>query len=72
MFILCAGNLKISTYSYDALNRVTGVTFSDTTPALPYFYNDITPGNFGKSRPTKITDVTRDTTCKYDIQGRPI
>ena len=37
-----AGNLKtradargrVSTYVYDALNRVTGVTFSDTTPAI--------------------------------------
>ena len=75
-----AGNLKtstdargkISTYSYDALNRVTGVTFSDTTPPLGYLYDDITLGNFGKGRLTKITDATGNTTYKYDIQGRLI
>ena len=75
-----AGNLKtstdargkISTYSYDALNRVTGVTFSDTTPALGYLYDDIAAGNFGKGRLTKITDGTGNTAFKYDIQGRLI
>ena len=75
-----AGNLKTSTdarskvssYSYDALNRVTGVTFSDTTPTLGYLYDDITLGNFGKGRLTKITDATGNTTYKYDIQGRLI
>jgi RHS repeat-associated protein len=63
---------KLSTYSYDALNRVTGVTFSDATPALGYLYDDITAGNYGKGRLTKITDGTGNTTFKYDIQGRLI
>lgn len=75
-----AGNLKtstdarakISTYSYDALNRVTGVTFSDTTPALGYLYDDVTAGNLGKGRLTKLTDGTGNTTFKYDLQGRLI
>ena len=61
---------KVSTYSYDALNRVTGVTFSDTTPALGYLYDDITAGNYGKGRLTKLTDGTGNTAFKYDIQGR--
>jgi RHS repeat-associated protein len=73
-----AGNLKtstdarskVSTYSYDALNRVTGVTFSDTTPALGYVYDDTTLGNYGKGRLTKLTDGTGNTTFTYDIQGR--
>ena len=75
-----AGNLKtstdarskVSTYSYDALNRVSGVTFSDTTPTITYLYDDITAGNFGKGRLTKITDGTGNTTYKYDILGRLI
>ena len=75
-----AGNLKtrtdarakISTYSYDVLNRVSGVTFSDTTAALGYLYDDIAAGNFGKGRLTKITDGSGNTTFKYDIQGRLI
>jgi RHS repeat-associated protein len=62
----------VSTYSYDALNRVSGVTFSDTTPTITYLYDDITAGNFGKGRLTKITDGTGNTTYKYDILGRLI
>ena len=75
-----AGNLKtstdarskVSTYSYDALNRVTAITFSDTTPAITYIYDEIILGNFGKGRLTKITDANGNTTFKYDIQGRLI
>jgi RHS repeat-associated protein len=54
------------------LNRVTGVTFSDTTPAVSYLYDDITLGNVGKGRLTKFLDATGNTTFKYDIQGRLI
>ena len=75
-----AGNLKtstdargkVSTYAYDALNRVIGITFSDTTPAIAFIYDDITLGNFGKGRLTKFTDGTGNTTFKYDLLGRPI
>ena len=75
-----AGNLKtrtdarskISTYSYDALNCVTGVTFSDTTPAIAYLYDDIASGNYGKGHLTKLTDATGLTEYTYDIQGRLI
>ena len=75
-----AGNLKtstdargkVSTYAYDALNHVTGITFSDTTPAIAFIYDDITLGNFGKGRLTKFTHGTGNTTFKYDLLGRPI
>ena len=46
------------------------MTFSDTTPAPAYFYDDIIAGNFGKGRLTKVTDGSGNTEFKYDIQGR--
>ena len=72
-----AGNLKtrtdararVSTYSYDALNRVTGVTFS-TTPTITYTYDDITLGNKGKGRLTKVSNSAGMTEYVYDSQGR--
>ena len=42
--------------TFDALNRVTGVTFSDTTPIISYVYDDIALGNKGKGRLTKVLD----------------
>jgi RHS repeat-associated protein len=73
-----AGNLKTrtdargvtSTYSYDALNRLTGITFSDTTPAISYSYDSILSGNAGKGRLSKLTDATGTTDYSYDLLGR--
>ena len=56
--------------TYATLTRLTGVTFGDTTPALGYLYDDITNGNAGKGRLTKLTDATGLTEYTYDIQGR--
>ncbi|PYU56668.1 MAG: hypothetical protein DMG56_23520, partial [Acidobacteria bacterium] len=46
----------VTTYSYDVENRLTGVSYSDTTPSASYYYdqssyNGLTISN-GKGRRT--------------------
>jgi len=68
-----AGNLetrtdargKIGTYAYDALNRVTGVTYADQT--IGYVYD---AGANQKGRLTQVTDGSGSTSWTYDPQGR--
>jgi YD repeat-containing protein len=62
-----------TTYTYDAANRSTGMTYSDTTPAVTYFYdqtsfNGLTIAN-GLGRLTGMTDGSGKTAWSYDSHG---
>ncbi len=83
--LLCSGNPSgacrrtdprgiTTTYAYDALNRLTSVTYSDTTPARSFFYdqptyNGLTITN-GKGRRTGMSDGSGATGWSYDAAGR--
>lgn len=73
-----AGNLKLradakgqqANYSYDALNRVTGITYTGLpAQSISYQYDQ---GTNGIGRLTNITDVTGTTTYSYDTFGHLI
>ncbi len=62
-----------TTYAYDALNRLTSTTYSDTTPAVSYFYdqtsyNGLTIAN-GKGRRTGMSDGSGQTAWNFDSVG---
>ena len=64
-----------TTYTYDALNRLTQISYSDgTTPLVSYFYdqtsyNGLTITN-GKGRRTGMSDESGQTAWSYDTVGR--
>jgi RHS repeat-associated protein len=63
-----------TTYTYDALNRLTGKSYSDGTPAVTYLYdltayNGLTITN-GKGRRTGMSDGSGQTAWSYDAMGR--
>jgi RHS repeat-associated protein len=68
-----------TTYSYDALNRLTGKSYSATTPPTPsvtYFYdqpsyNGLTIVN-GQGRRTGMLDGSGKTAWSYDAMGRVV
>ncbi|WP_432246120.1 RHS repeat domain-containing protein (plasmid) [Arthrobacter sp. G.S.26] len=51
------------TYTYDAVGRMTGTSFSGTTPAASYTYND-------NGQPLTRVDANGTTTFTYDQMGR--
>ncbi|KQQ96361.1 hypothetical protein ASF72_01490 [Arthrobacter sp. Leaf141] len=51
------------TYTYDAVGRLTGTSFSGTTPAVSYTYND-------NGQPLTRVDANGTTTFTYDQMGR--
>ncbi|QQS32776.1 MAG: RHS repeat-associated core domain-containing protein [Acidobacteriota bacterium] len=57
-----------TTYAYDALNRVTQRSYSDSTPAVSYFYDNLTNA---KGKLTKVTSSVSTTEyTSFDILGR--
>jgi len=63
-----------TTYAYDALNRLTGKTYSDSTPAVAYgydqtSYNGLTITN-GIGRRTGMSDGAGAEAWSYDVMGR--
>jgi RHS repeat-associated protein len=58
-------------YSYDALNRVRGKTYSDGEPSVAYFYDGGAAANNGILHRTEMTDASGLTTWVYDSEGRP-
>lgn len=65
-----------TTYTYDVLNRLTGVTYSDgTTHAVSYSQDSTTcpvsgVSNYGKGRMTGMSDGSGSTSWCYDQAGR--
>src|SRR5919108_4460738 len=60
-------------YGYDAENRPISKTYSDTTPAVYYYYdqtlyNGLTITN-GKGRRTGMSDGSGQTAWSYDANG---
>jgi len=65
------GKGQSATFQYDALNRVTQVTYPG--PVVHTFtYDDVTGGNAGKGRLTGVSDPTGSTSYRYDVHGRLI
>jgi RHS repeat-associated protein len=63
-----------TTYAYDALNRLTGKSYSNGDPSVSYFYdqtgyNGLTISN-GKGRRTGMSDGSGQTAWSYDAMGR--
>ncbi len=71
-----------TTYSYDALSRLTSKTYSDTTPAAYYSYDEgsvtlngttYTLGNTkGRMSHTSAANGTAMTIYSYDVMGRVV
>ena len=59
-----------STYTYDALNRVTGITYSDGTGAVSFLYDQGGAAAYAIGRRTGMTDSTGSETYSYDAGGR--
>ncbi len=84
---LCSGNPSavcrrtdergiITTYTYDALNRPTGMTYSNSDPSVTYSYdqssyNGLTIAN-GKGRRTGMSDGSGETAWSFDSMGRTV
>ncbi|HEU5413491.1 MAG TPA: RHS repeat-associated core domain-containing protein [Candidatus Angelobacter sp.] len=82
---LCAGDVAqpcretdarsiTKTFTYDPLNRLTGKTYSDNTPAVSYLYdqtsfNGLTIFNSNGLR-TGMSDGSGSTAWSYDVMGR--
>ncbi len=60
----------VATSTYDALDRLSQVTFSDGTPTVTYTYGAAGAPNFGAGRVTQIVDGSGTTTFQYDLMGR--
>ena len=59
-------------FSYDALNRLTGKTYSTGMATVTYAYDSTTGGNNGKGRRTGMSDGSGTMAYKYDSWGRVI
>ncbi|MFN0277216.1 MAG: RHS repeat-associated core domain-containing protein [Pyrinomonadaceae bacterium] len=57
-----------TTYAYDALNRVTSRNYSDTTPDVTYFYDNLTNAKGKLTRVSSSVSTTEYTS--FDILGR--
>jgi RHS repeat-associated protein len=77
----CTTGAVTTTYSYDALNRLTSKTYSDTTPAVKYGYDGTaltgcttTPPTLTDSNPkgrmTSMCDSSGATSWAHDAAGR--
>jgi RHS repeat-associated protein len=72
----------ITTYAYDALNRLTSKTYSDGTPTANYYYDQasVTIGSWSSPTLTnpkgRLTEATTTSSTavvySYDAMGRPL
>ncbi|HEX3094176.1 MAG TPA: RHS repeat-associated core domain-containing protein, partial [Candidatus Angelobacter sp.] len=61
----------VKTFSYDGINRVTAVSYSDSTPAQTYTYDTGGSAAFALQRLTKVAEgPTNSQTFVYDALGR--
>ncbi len=62
------------TFTYDALGRLVGRTYSDSTPAVSYLYDQSSVSGFtianGNGLRTEMTDGSGSTLWSYDAMGR--
>ncbi|HKW75803.1 MAG TPA: RHS repeat-associated core domain-containing protein, partial [Terriglobales bacterium] len=61
-----------ATYTYDNLDRVSSIVYSDGTPTITYTYGAAGAPNFAAGRVTKITDGAGSESYQYDAMGRVI
>ena len=77
----CAGDISLScrvqdargivkTFTYDGINRLTGVQYSDTTPSEINTYDTGGAAAFALGRLVKVTEGTNTRTYGYDVLGR--
>ncbi len=57
------------TFTYDAINRLIGVNYSDSTSTVAYNYDTGGAQGFGLTRLTNITDGTNSQTFTYNSRG---
>ncbi len=60
----------VKTLTYDGINRIAGVQYSDGTPSVAYTYDAGGTAAFALSRLTKITEGPNSQTITYDNFGR--
>jgi len=60
----------ITNYGYDSLDRLTGIQYSDGTPAVTYSFGATGAPNFGAGRLISATDGAGSETYQYDAMGR--
>lgn len=60
----------VTTYAYDTLNRLTGLSYSDGTTSVTYTYDAGGAPAFALGRLTSMTDGTGSQTYTYDQFGR--
>ena len=64
----------VSTYSYDKINRGTGITYSNSDPSVAYAYDQSTcigqTPCYNVGRRTSMTDAGGSETLSYDKMGR--
>jgi YD repeat-containing protein len=61
-----------ATYSYDLLNRVSKIVYSDGTPTVTYAYGATGAANFAAGRLVTATDGAGSETYQYDMLGRVV
>lgn len=63
-----------TTYTYDSLNRLTGKSYSDSTPSVSFSYDatsclDLATACYNKNRRTGMSDGSGSTSWAYDQVG---
>jgi len=59
----------IASYGYDALNRLSSITYNDGTPAISLIYGGAGAPNFGAGRLIATSDGTGSQTYQYNNMG---
>tara|TARA_R110001592_G_scaffold408_2_gene2283 strand:+ start:1126 stop:5742 length:4617 start_codon:yes stop_codon:yes gene_type:complete len=59
----------VTTYSYDVINRLTQISYPDTSENVIYTYDNADVGRYGKERLTKVTDQSGSIEYYYNIYG---
>ena len=62
-------NSNLATYGYDVINRITQVSYTDTSENITFTYDSADVGRYGKGRLTKVTDHSGSTEYYYNAYG---
>ncbi|HWX54355.1 MAG TPA: RHS repeat-associated core domain-containing protein [Verrucomicrobiae bacterium] len=60
----------VKTFTYDGINRIIGVSYSDGTPSVSYTYDTGGASAYALDELTKITEGSNSQTFTYDNLGR--